>query len=41
MKLGRDMYHLNTFPLPKNEGVCPWAGGGASTKPPENTIKLT
>ena len=28
MKLGPDMYHLNTFDIPKHEGVNKWAGGG-------------
>ena len=28
MKFGRDMYHLNTFNIPKHEGVNKWAGGG-------------
>ena len=28
MKLGPDMYHLNTFKIPKHEGVNEWAGGG-------------
>ena len=27
MKLGRDMYHLNTFHLQQNEGGSEWAGG--------------
>ena len=27
MKLGPDMYHLNTFDIPKHEGVREWAGG--------------
>ena len=44
MKLGPDMYHLNTFNIPKHEGVNEWAGGGgeggATKKPPENAIKL-
>ena len=41
MKLGPDMYHLNTFNIPKNGGVNEWAaGGGAIKKPPENAMKL-
>ena len=41
MKLDPDMYHLNTFDIPKHEGVNKWAGGeGASKKPPENAMKL-
>ena len=28
MKLGPDMYHLNTFNIPKNGGVNKWAAGG-------------
>ena len=32
IKLGPDMYHLNTFPLPRNEGVNRWAGEGACKK---------
>ena len=41
MKLGPDMYHLNTFNVSKHKGVNKWAGGGgASKKPPENVIKL-
>ena len=41
MKLGPDMYHLNTFNIPKHEGVNKWAGeGGASKKPPVNAKKL-
>ena len=26
------MYHLNTFPLPRNEGVNWWEGGSACKK---------
>ena len=26
MKLGSGVYHLNTFDVPKNEGVKEWAG---------------
>ena len=32
MKLGQDMYHLNTFNIPKHEGVNDWAGGGHNQK---------
>ena len=32
MKLGRDMYHLNTFNIPKHEGVNKWVGGGRIQK---------
>ena len=32
MKLGPDMYHLNTFNIPKYEGVNKWAGGGRNQK---------
>ena len=28
MKLGPDIYHVNIFGLPKNEGVNMWEGGG-------------
>ena len=28
MKLGPDMYYLNTFNIPKDEGVTKWAGRG-------------
>ena len=38
MKLGPDVYHLNTFNIPKHEGVNEWAGGGR--KSPENAMKL-
>ena len=35
------MYHLNTFNIPKHEGVNKWVGGGgASKKLPENVINL-
>ena len=40
MKLGPDMNQLNTFNIPKHEGVNKWVGGGASKKPPENAMKL-
>ena len=32
MKLGPDMYHLNTFNIPKNEGVSEWVGRGRNQK---------
>ena len=32
MKLGPDMYHLNTFDIPKYDGVNKWAGGGHNQK---------
>ena len=32
MKLGWDMYHLNTFHLEQNEGGSEWAGGGCIQK---------
>ena len=32
MKLGPDMYHLNTFNIPKHEGITEWAGGGRNQK---------
>ena len=32
MKLGPDVYHLNTFNIPKHEGVNEWAGGWRSQK---------
>ena len=38
MKLGPDMYHLNTFHIPKHEGVNEWWMGGTTKKPPEITI---
>ena len=41
IKLGPDMYHLNTFPLPRNEGVNRWAAGGAPKKQLKNGKKLT
>ena len=41
IKLRPDMYHLNTSLLSRNGGVNQWAGGGASKKPPKNTMKLT
>ena len=37
MKLGPGMYHLNTFNIPKHEGVNKWA---ASIKPPEDAMKF-
>ena len=32
MKLGPDMHHLNTFNIPKHEGVNELAGGGRNPK---------
>ena len=32
MKLGSDMCRLNTFNIPKHEGVNEWAGGGRNQK---------
>ena len=32
MKLGPDMYHLNTFNKPKHEGVNKWTGVGCIQK---------
>ena len=32
MKLGPDIYHLNTFNIPKHEGVNKWVGGGRIQK---------
>ena len=41
MKLGPDMYHLNTFNIPKHEVVNEWVRGGHNKKkPPENFMKL-
>ena len=40
MKLGPYLYHLKTFNIPTNEDVNEWVGGGATKKPPENTMKL-
>ena len=46
MKLGPDMYHLNTFNTPEHEGVNIWAcgggggGRGVSKKTPENVMEL-
>ena len=40
MKLGPDMYHLNTSHIPKHEGVNKWVGGGTIKKPPEIAMKL-
>ena len=49
MKLAPDMYHLNAFNIPKDEGVNKWEGegwgeggwpGAAFKKPPENAMKL-
>ena len=50
IKLGRDMYHLNTFNLHQNEGASSERGGGGGgaggvegvyKKPSKNAIKLT
>ena len=41
IKLGPDMYHLNTFPLPRNEGANRWVAGGTPKKPLKNGKKLT
>ena len=41
MKLGPDMYHLNTFNIPKYEGVNKWVGGrGTSKRTSENVNEL-
>ena len=40
MKLGPDVYHLNTFNIPKHEGVNERGDGGAIKKPAENAMKL-
>ena len=43
MKLCPNMYHLNTFNIPKNESANEWGDGrgrGATKKPPENAMKL-
>ena len=32
MKLGPDMYHLNTFNIPKYDGANKWAGGRQNQK---------
>ena len=40
MKLGLNMYHLNTSNISKHEGVNKWAGGDATKKTPENFMKL-
>ena len=34
------MYPLNTFNIPKHEGVNKWVGQGRIQKPPENAMKL-
>ena len=41
MKLGPDMYHLNTFHLSKNEVGDQRAAGGAYEKPFKNATELT
>ena len=41
MKLGPDMYHLNSFNIAKHEGVNKKTQKrSASRKPPENAMKL-
>ena len=40
MKLGPDMYYLNTFNVPKNEAGNECAGGAATKKLPENALKF-
>ena len=40
MKLGPDMYPLNTFNKPKHESVNKWAGESATKKPLKNAMKL-
>ena len=40
MKLGRYMYHLSTFHLPRIEGINQLAGGGASKKEAKNAMTL-
>ena len=40
MKLGPDMYHLNTFNIPKHEGVNKSVVGGTYKKTLENAMKL-
>ena len=40
MKLVPDMYHVNTFNIPKHEGVNKWAGGGRIQKTTKNVMKL-
>ena len=41
INLDPDMYHLNTLPLPRNEDLNQWAGGGTCKKPKKHAIKLT
>ena len=45
MKLGPDIYHVNIFGLPKNEGVNMWEGGGGVSgtykERPENATRIT
>ena len=41
MKLAQYMYHINTFHLPKTEGVNQMLAVAASKKPPKNAMKLT
>ena len=40
MKLGPDMYHVNTFHLPKNEGGDQRPAEGAYEKPLKDAMKL-
>ena len=40
MKLVTDMYHLNTFNIPKNKDVNERVGGGTTRKTLENATKL-
>ena len=40
MKLGRDMYQLNTFHIPKHESVNKWVGGGRKQKATRNCREI-
>ena len=40
MELGPDMYHLNTFHIPKHEGINKWVGGGHNQKATRNCHKI-
>ena len=40
MKIGLDVYHLNTFNIPNYEGVNEWASRGATKKTTKNALKL-
>ena len=40
MKLGPDMYLLNTFHIPKTEGVNEWAGEGRFQKTIKTCYKI-